>query len=155
MKHVCSVHPIRFTQAPPQLRFGGSLGLTKCGSWSATLLKWSATRATFGKHCISDIIMFAGNIKYPIIIIYKSKLTETDSCDSSAVMSACLSWVYTGLSGSQSSVGCNPLVCICMGSVSRVSRIVAGTGSDFCWRLTTFSICSVAWLSILRSRSGG
>ncbi len=34
----------------PQLKFGGSLGFAKCGSWSATLLKWSATRATFGKH---------------------------------------------------------------------------------------------------------
>ena len=47
---VCA--PIRFTQVPPpaQLRFWASLGLGKCGSWSATLLKWSATRATFGKH---------------------------------------------------------------------------------------------------------
>ncbi len=36
--------------SPFALRFGGLLGLLKSGSWSATLLKWSATQATFGKH---------------------------------------------------------------------------------------------------------
>ncbi len=50
---------------PPQLRFWRPLGLAKCGSWSATLLKWSATQATFGKHCscVSGYCSFGHVIK--------------------------------------------------------------------------------------------
>ena len=52
----------------PKSRFGESLGFAKCGSWSATLLKWSATRATFGKHCKSLTKVKVCNIYCTIVI---------------------------------------------------------------------------------------
>ncbi len=52
------MHPYQVHSGPPpQLRFGGSLGLAKCGGWSATLLKWPAAPATFRKHCLWTVVV--------------------------------------------------------------------------------------------------